>query len=243
MRVGRLMQAALLASSCLMSLGNLAQAQQINACVGPLGIMRYSTTATCNNNETHLTWNTIGPQGPQGVQGPAGGPGPQGVPGPQGATGPSGPQGPQGPQGLQGLEGGVLGANQYLCVQNAVVPTGSPAPFTAINVGSTTAPPTNAPGVSTNGTQFTSFVLQPGAYRLDFGFTNISTWQAGANGMVPGLNGAYPTPLQPTDGGAESWAVMIDITQPNSVLQLVTLVGGTNPPVTGSCIFLITQIQ
>ena len=41
----------------------------------------------CTQKETPISWNIVGPQGPQGIQGP------QGVPGPQGPAGPQGPPG------------------------------------------------------------------------------------------------------------------------------------------------------
>src|SRR5205823_7641512 len=41
----------------------------------------------CSQKETPISWNIVGPQGPQGIQGP------QGVPGPQGPAGPQGPPG------------------------------------------------------------------------------------------------------------------------------------------------------
>jgi hypothetical protein len=71
---------------------------------GALGVID-STVTTCNQNETAITWNRVGPQGPPGplgTTGPQGAAGPQGSAGPQGATGPQGPAGPQGAQGLTG---------------------------------------------------------------------------------------------------------------------------------------------
>lgn len=80
----------------------------ISACYVPAsGTIKVidSSVTTCHPGETKLTWNQIGPQGPQGPQGI---PGPQGVPGPvgpmgqQGPVGPAGPTGPQGPPGAAG---------------------------------------------------------------------------------------------------------------------------------------------
>jgi hypothetical protein len=60
---------------------------------------------TCNSNETQLTWNQTGPQGPIGPQGPQGVTGPQGPSGPLGPQGLTGPQGPSGPSGAAGPGG------------------------------------------------------------------------------------------------------------------------------------------
>ena len=60
------------------------------ACVlNKVGTIRMiSSSQTCSQYETLITWNSVGPQGPAGPQGP------------QGDTGPAGPQGPQGPAGI-----------------------------------------------------------------------------------------------------------------------------------------------
>jgi hypothetical protein len=60
---------------------------------------------TCQESETPLDWNQMGPQGPPGDAGAQGEQGPQGEPGPEGPQGPQGPQGPAGPQGPQGPAG------------------------------------------------------------------------------------------------------------------------------------------
>jgi hypothetical protein len=65
-----------------------------------------NAVATCKAQDTLLTWNQMGPQGPTGPQGPMGPAGPQGTSGPQGAQGPQGPTGSQGAQGPQGPTGG-----------------------------------------------------------------------------------------------------------------------------------------
>jgi hypothetical protein len=80
----------------------------IHACFtrsgGALRVIDDSVTS-CNQNETALTWNNVGPRGPQGLPGLQGAVGPAGPQGPQGPTGPAGPQGPTGPQGIQGPAG------------------------------------------------------------------------------------------------------------------------------------------
>lgn len=84
--------------------GGNAGAQVIQACVAGDGTVRIVSSGTaCKRSETSISWNQIGPQGPQGTQGPQGPqgiPGPQGLTGPQGATGATGPAGPQGPAGV-----------------------------------------------------------------------------------------------------------------------------------------------
>src|SRR5262245_8460228 len=93
-----------------------AQTVVYTACVTTSSgaIRMISITTGCKANETRITWNNIGPQGPagqQGPQGPAGatgatGPtGATGATGPTGATGATGPTGPQGGTGPQGLRG------------------------------------------------------------------------------------------------------------------------------------------
>lgn len=62
--------------------------QTINACVSHHGFVRIVTAGTaCHRGETAISWNTVGPAGPQGPAGPAG---------PAGQQGPAGPQGPSG---------------------------------------------------------------------------------------------------------------------------------------------------
>ena len=62
------------------------------ACVlNKVGTIRMiSSTQTCTQYETEISWNNVGPQGPAGPAGPKG---------ETGSAGPAGPQGPQGPAG------------------------------------------------------------------------------------------------------------------------------------------------
>jgi len=59
----------------------------------------------CHPDESALTWNRNGPQGPAGPQGVAGPSGPQGPAGTAGQQGPAGPAGPQGAPGIAGPQG------------------------------------------------------------------------------------------------------------------------------------------
>src|SRR4030095_15586176 len=74
-----------------------------NLSSGGINIVEASTT--CAFNETKISWNQVGSQGPQGPAGPAGPQGPAGPAGPQGPAGPAGPQGPAGPAGPEGPAG------------------------------------------------------------------------------------------------------------------------------------------
>jgi Collagen triple helix repeat (20 copies) len=83
---------------------------EIYACYGnENGQLRISES--CRQSESVISWNQVGPQGPEGLQGPQGEPGlqgeqgPQGEPGPEGSRGPRGSEGPQGEQGPQGEPG------------------------------------------------------------------------------------------------------------------------------------------
>jgi hypothetical protein len=73
----------------------------------PAGSLRVIDPATqhCYTNETPLTWNQTGPQGPIGPKGDAGAQGPQGLPGPPGQDGKNGVDGKDGQPGLQGPPG------------------------------------------------------------------------------------------------------------------------------------------
>jgi Collagen triple helix repeat (20 copies) len=65
------------------------------------GTMKMVAKATvCPAGQYKISWNKVGPQGPQGVAGPQGLAGPTG---PQGLAGPTGPQGSTGPQGPAGV--------------------------------------------------------------------------------------------------------------------------------------------
>ncbi|MEU6429592.1 hypothetical protein ABZ860_27160 [Microbispora sp. NPDC046973] len=116
--------AGLLVGGGGIAVATTAATTSIVACVGADGVMRMvgelesgqaaaaglaapTPTATapgavCRTGERTVTWNVVGPEGPQGAQGPQGATGPQG---PKGDTGPQGPQGATGPQGPKGDKG------------------------------------------------------------------------------------------------------------------------------------------
>jgi hypothetical protein len=67
--------------------------QTITACVNTHGGSLYKAKS-CKKHDKRLTWNKLGPRGPQGPVGAQGPRGLQGVPGSQGAAGQQGPAGP-----------------------------------------------------------------------------------------------------------------------------------------------------
>lgn len=90
-----------------------ATGNAITACVaksGEVHILLRDNTA-CHNNETLLSWNITGQQGPKGdtgATGATGSQGVQGVAGPQGTKGDIGQTGSRGPQGPKGDAGTSL---------------------------------------------------------------------------------------------------------------------------------------
>ena len=73
--------------------------------------------SSCPKGDKRLTWNKVGPQGPQGIQGEQG---PQGI---QGEQGPQGIQGGQGPQGPAGISTGVTaGKNTSVPIDSNTTP-------------------------------------------------------------------------------------------------------------------------
>jgi len=99
-----------------------------------------SKTTVCKATEYKISWNQLGPKGPQGAQGPQG---PTGSQGPQGAQGQQGPQGPQGSQGPQGPPGISVGSAD-------VLPFSAPLPASPGVIVAQTAP------AATGGTYFIS---------------------------------------------------------------------------------------
>jgi hypothetical protein len=89
---------------------------------------------SCNpQNETPISWNIVGPTGPQGPTGstgPMGSTGATGAAGPSGAAGPTGAQGPAGPTGAAGAQGpaGPAGASGAPGAQGPAGATGAQGP-------------------------------------------------------------------------------------------------------------------
>jgi hypothetical protein len=115
--VGKLGRSALIMTPMLAFVGGVSYAatQPINTAYhgcynNKSGVLHLLTRSVsrCARNETAITWNQTGaqgPTGPQGVIGQSGIQGAQGLPGAQGIPGPTGPLGPQGPKGDTGAIG------------------------------------------------------------------------------------------------------------------------------------------
>jgi hypothetical protein len=92
---------------------------------GSLSNVDTSAPSDCPGKGTTISWNQLGPAGPQGETGPAGPAGATGPQGPAGATGATGPAGPQGPTGATGPEGpaGASGVSGYEIVTVSTTPS------------------------------------------------------------------------------------------------------------------------
>jgi Collagen triple helix repeat (20 copies) len=93
------------AAACLLAVGagwaiaaSTTSSATIRACASKrTGVLRLA--GKCKSSERSVSWNTVGPKGPQGTRGAQGPLGTQGVQGPQGSPGSQGAQGPPGPAG------------------------------------------------------------------------------------------------------------------------------------------------
>ena len=117
----------------------IAATGKIRGCYHPgtqpaaLGVLT-KQHASCPKGDKRLSWNIVGPQGPQGLQGEQG---PQGLQGDQGPQGLQGDQGPTGPQGPAGLSTGVTtGKNTSVPINSNTTPvtvlTGPAVPTTGV---------------------------------------------------------------------------------------------------------------
>jgi hypothetical protein len=139
--VGVLGVAAVLVLGVASAAQSETEAAAVNGCVnkttGAIRILLDTDPKVCSSQETLLTWNVEGPQGPPGPAGPPGAAGPkgdQGVPGPQGAQGPQGVPGPQGIPGVSGFQ--VVTSNSAPSAANLQVHTATcPAGKKAISGG------------------------------------------------------------------------------------------------------------
>jgi hypothetical protein len=205
-----------------------ADAQVINACVvKKTGVVKIAPT--CTTEETPLSWNiqgpagAPGPQGPAGPQGAPGAQGPAGSPGAQGVTGSQGPIGPTGPQGAQGPAGeGTIGAAMYVCAAGEILTQGTPLTFVGEFIAIGTVP-------GTTGSDFNSFLLQPGTYQVNIGFGQL--WTTTPT-FFTYLNGVRYQGADLDNAGAFSGA-LVQVTSPNTTYQLTG----------GVCRLTITQIQ
>lgn len=126
----------ILAILVVTSLQSLAEENVIYGCAnktnGQLRVV--SSPNECRQPEVAISWNVVGPQGPQGeigpqgetgLQGPIGSQGPQGEQGLRGDKGDTGATGPQGERGLTG-EKGDKGDTGAIGPPGEIGPEGSP---------------------------------------------------------------------------------------------------------------------
>jgi hypothetical protein len=176
----------------------------INACVANDGTLRIASP--CKKGDTSLSWNQVGPAGPQGPTGQTGQQGAIGATGPQGQTGATGPQGNPGPQGTAGSAGptgtqGATGAIGQAGSQGATGPAGPTGPTGPSNAYTID---TFASGgsLSTSPTVVASLDVPAGSYVFMASARMLSTGSGTSNTSCF---------LQPT-GGFNSNAVNVNIT-------------------------------
>jgi hypothetical protein len=201
--------------------------------------------AACQSNEISLVWNAIGPAGPAGPAGPQG---PIGATGPQGAAGAAGTPGLPGPAGLPGPIGppgpaGTIAVAEYACVSGQLLTSNvTPVTFTPIGISGDIA-------IGTTGQQFSSLVLQPGNYLVQWifgpGWFTDNTFVS----PQPALNGSFSLPwtlnfiFGSPFGSDVPFTIqggLMQISSPNTVLQFIPL--QTSGP-SGICELVITQLQ
>lgn len=167
------------------------------------------------------------------------------------AQGPAGPPGPQGPAGSPGPQGpnGVIAAGHYQCIDGSVLP-GAAVMFRP-------AFPTVNPFGLVAGQS--SFVLQPGLYRIDWQY--LDGWGQGASAaivqllvggtllggtgnpalpwfIIVGLPGAMQLGSLGIPSGSSSG--LLPVPAPNTTLAFVNVFSGTGA---GNCNLIITQLQ
>jgi hypothetical protein len=194
----------------------------------------------------------IGPAGPAGLVGPAGPiglAGPQGPAGPQGAAGPAGPAGPiggMGAQGPQGPAGGILAGSSFFCpAQQVAGQSSSFLSFTSTDPVLGTENVVFGTGISTSGSLFNAWVLQPGIYQVSLSVdsTFLGAGFDGSSLIYLVLNGTQIHSwrfFQGLGGGAAGDA-LVRVSSPNSLLQFLN--GGFSGIAIDFCRLTILRLQ
>jgi len=174
----------------------------INSCYnntnGNLRIV--DASANCQNHETQLTWNTVGPEGPQGptgATGATGATGQQGLAGTPGATGATGTPGATGATGTPGAAGatGTPGATGAAGLRGATGAQGLPGPsdgwssdgYNALHVGGGTVIPANGQEAR----YFNINDVPPGSYLIS-GIAELSGSNATGHCFAEGNDASNP---------------------------------------------------
>jgi hypothetical protein len=189
----------------------------------------------------------VGPAGPAGPAGPVGaaGPaGPTGATGPAGPAGPTGPVGPAGPAGAQGPAGGILlaGSSFFCPAQQVAGGNSSFLSFTPTDPVLGTENVVFGTGISTSGSLFNAWVLQPGIYQVSLSVDSIVSG-GGGSPLYLVLNGSqmYSWKFFQTLGVALTVDALVRVTSPNSLLQFLN--GSFSGIVIDSCRLTILRLQ
>ncbi len=178
--------------------------QVIQACVLPSGQVRILTSGSCQSNETPLSWNQQGAQGPAGPQGATGPQGAQGVQGDTGATGdtgsqgPKGDTGPQGPAGTPGIAATDLNGNQIKIVAGST-PVGTSNWKQYGNNMLYLDVDTSAAGFHNTPVYTTTLAGQSGNWWVSGGSSPYSTSATGFRVYVGFIDGRSVSPQQAND--------------------------------------------
>jgi hypothetical protein len=176
-----------------------AGAATINACYSnTTKVMSYLSTGSCPAGSTEISWNTTGPQGPQGKTGAQGA---QGAQGKTGATGAQGAQGKTGATGAQGAQGktGATGAQGAQGKTGAAGPQGAQGKTGATGARGATGPagptgptgPTGPNGVVSGLGTSRGFLALTNSYQIIDTLTPpfaAGTWLVVANTDIDGTD-------------------------------------------------------
>jgi hypothetical protein len=134
-----------------------------------------------------------------------------------------------------------LGVAELGCIAGLSLPPGAPVVLAPLGPGVL-----GGEAITTNGSTFTSLVVQPGLYRVSWSWVG-SGWPAPYNIVVPEINGDpqvwQGNPIWPAIPFIDG---LILVTAANSALQMVAQPGGNgtgNTVTTGNCQLIIQQLQ
>jgi hypothetical protein len=181
---------------------------------GSLRVIDRAVT-NCAKDESLISWNQTGPEGP---------PGPAGPPGPQGLQGPVGPQGETGPQGESGITKAtfvLLPNDPFPIAQNSTQVLSKQLPAGNWVVVASTGIHTNSPPdtfIKTAGCELRSGTLRIGG--ADWSGSSEADWNQSVNLSMNG--GAY----LPEGGTISLWCYAFDGGTVSGTQMMIMQVGG-----------------